>query len=57
VLKRVFGNNLTSRRRRSQRNELHLRAISYNIGITNLTTIKKTVNHLFCHTPCFQAIV
>jgi transposase len=28
VLKRVFGNNLTSRRRRSQRNELHLRIIN-----------------------------
>jgi transposase len=39
-LKRIFGNNLTSRRRRSQRNELHLRAISYNIGITSLITIK-----------------
>jgi hypothetical protein len=54
VLKRVFGNNLTSKKRRSQRNELHLRAISYNIGITNLTTIKKTVNQLFCHTLQFQ---
>ena len=49
VLKKIFGNNLTSKKRRSQRNELHLRAISHNIGKTNLTTIKKTANQLFCH--------
>ena len=41
VLKRVFGNHLSSRRRRSQRNELYLRAINYNIGVANLTPIKE----------------
>jgi transposase len=56
VLKRVFGNNLTSKKRRSQRNELHLRTISYNIGITNLTTIKKMVNQLFCHSPLLRHV-
>jgi transposase len=43
VLKRVFGNTLSSRRRRSQRKGLYLRTISYNIRITNLTTIKEMV--------------
>jgi len=43
VLKRVFGNALSSRRRRSQRNELYLRAINYNIGIANMTSIKGMV--------------
>jgi transposase len=33
VLRRVFGNASSSRRRRSQRNELYLRVINYNIGI------------------------
>jgi len=41
LLKRVFGNHLTSRRRRSQRNEHYLRAINYNIEIANLTSIKE----------------
>lgn len=40
VLKRVFGNALSSRRRRSQRNELYLRVINYNIGIANIKSIK-----------------
>jgi len=44
VMKRVFGSALLSRRRRSQRNELYLRVINYNIGINNLTTIKEKVN-------------
>ncbi len=38
-MKRVLQ-YLSSRRRRSQRNELHLRVISYNIGIANMTSIK-----------------
>lgn len=49
VLKRVFGNNLSSRKRRSERNELCLRSINYNIGITNITSRKEMVRQLFCH--------
>ena len=41
-MKRVFGNHLSSRRR-SQRNEPHLRAINYNIEIANITSIKEIV--------------
>jgi transposase len=41
VLKRVFGNALSSRRKRSQRSELYLRVINYNIGIANMTSIKE----------------
>jgi len=43
VLKRVFGNALSSTRRRSQRNELYLRVINYNIGIANMMSIKEMV--------------
>ena len=39
----VFGNNLSSRRRRSKRNELYLSAINYNIAIANMTSIKEVV--------------
>jgi len=35
VLKRVYGNALSSRKRRMQRIELHLRIIAYNMGIAN----------------------
>jgi transposase len=40
VLKRCYGNHLSSRRRRAQRRELHLKTLSYNIGVANLTTMK-----------------
>ena len=40
ALKRCYGNHLSSRRQRAQRHELHLKTLSYNIGIANLTTIK-----------------
>ena len=41
ALKRCYGNHLASRRRTAQRRELHLRTLSYNIGIANLTTIRQ----------------
>jgi transposase len=41
ALKRCYGNYLSSHKRRAQRRELHLRTLSYNIGIANLTTIKE----------------
>jgi transposase len=41
VLKRCYGNHLSSRKAKAQRRELHLRILSYNIGIANLTTIRK----------------
>jgi transposase len=41
ALKRCYGNHLASRKRTAQRRELHLRTLSYNIGIANLTTIRQ----------------
>jgi len=41
VLKRVYGNSLSSRKRRMQRTELHLRTIAYNMGIVNLAEVTK----------------
>ena len=41
ALKRCYGNHLASRRRTAQRRELHLRTLSCNIGIANLTTIRQ----------------
>ena len=41
ALKRCYGNHLSSHKRRAQRRELHLRTLSYNIGIVNLTNIKE----------------
>ncbi len=41
VLKRCYGNHLSSRNRTTQRRELHLKTLSYNIGIANRTTIRE----------------
>jgi len=41
ALKRCYGNHLASHKRRAQRRELHLKTLSYNIGIANLTTIRE----------------
>lgn len=41
ALKRCYGNYLSSRKRSAQRRELHLKVLSYNIGIANLTTIRE----------------
>ena len=41
VLKRCYGNHLASRTVKAQRRELHLRTLSYNIGIANLTTTRE----------------
>jgi hypothetical protein len=41
ALKRCYGNHLSSHKRTAQRRELHLRTLSYNIGIANLTTIRQ----------------
>ena len=41
ALKRCYGNHLASRKRRAQRRELHLRTLSYNIEIANLTNIRQ----------------
>ncbi len=38
-LKRCYGNHLSSHKPRAQRHELHLKTLSYNIGVANLTTI------------------
>jgi len=43
VLKRVYGNSLSSRKRRMQVRELHLRTIAYNIGVVNLAEVSKTL--------------
>ncbi len=41
ALKRCYGNHLSSRRTKTQRRELHLKTLTYNIGVANLTTIKQ----------------
>ena len=41
ALKRCYGNYLSSHKKRAQRRELHLKTLTYNIGIANLTTIKE----------------
>jgi transposase len=41
TLKRCYGNHLASHKRTAQRRELHLKTLSYNIGIANLTTIRE----------------
>jgi hypothetical protein len=41
ALKRCYGNYLSSHKTKAQRIELHLKTISYNIGIANLTTIRE----------------
>ena len=41
ALKRCYGNYLASHKRRAQRRELHLKTLTYNIGIANLTSIKE----------------
>jgi len=41
ALKRCYGNYLSSHKRRAQRRELHLKTLTYNIGIANLTTIRE----------------
>jgi len=41
VLKTVFGNHLTSRRRKTQKRELMCRVVAYNIDRTNLIAIQE----------------
>jgi transposase len=41
ALKRCYGNHLSSHKRTAQRRELHLKTLSYNIGIANLTNIRE----------------
>jgi transposase len=40
ALKRCYGNYLSSHRR-AQRRELHLKTLTHNTGIANLTTIRE----------------
>jgi hypothetical protein len=40
-LKRCYGNYLSSHKRKAQRRELHLRTLTYNIGVDNLTNIRE----------------
>ena len=40
ALKRCYENYLSSRRRKAQRRELHLKTLTYNIGVDNLTNIR-----------------
>ena len=44
VLKTVFGNHLTSRRRKAQRRELMCRVVAYNIDRVNLKAIEKEMS-------------
>ena len=41
ALKRCYGNHLASHKTKAQRRELHLKTLTYNIGIANLTTIRE----------------
>ncbi len=43
VLKTVFGNHLTSRRRKTQRRELMCRVIAYNIDRVTLIAIQEDI--------------
>jgi transposase len=40
ALKRCYGNHLASHKAAAQRRELHLKTLSYNIGVANLTAIR-----------------
>jgi hypothetical protein len=40
ALKRCYGNYLSSHKTKAQRRELHLKTLSYNIGVANLTRIR-----------------
>jgi len=44
VLKTVFGNHLSSRRKKAQRRELMCRVIAYNIDRANLATVKEEMS-------------
>jgi len=44
ALKTVFGNHLSSRRRKAQRRELMCRVIAYNIDRANLAAVKKEMS-------------
>jgi transposase len=44
VLKTVFGNHLTSRRKKAQRRELMCRVIAYNIDRVNLIAVKEEMS-------------
>ena len=44
VLKTVFGNHLTSRRKKAQRRELICRVVAYNIDRVNLKAVEKEMN-------------
>jgi len=44
VLKTVFGNHLSSRRRKAQRRELMCRVIAYNIDRANLAAVKEEMS-------------
>ena len=41
ALKRCYGNYLSSHKKRAQRRELHLKTLSYNIKIANLTNTRE----------------
>ena len=41
ALKRCYGNYLSSHKRTAQKRELHLKTLTYNIGIANLTNIRE----------------
>ncbi len=41
AFKRCYGNHLSSHKKRAQRRELHLKTLSYNIKIANLTTTRE----------------
>jgi hypothetical protein len=41
ALKRCYGNYLSSHKRGAQRHELHLKTLTYNIGVANFATIRE----------------
>jgi len=44
VLKTIFGNHLSSRRRKAQRRGLMCRVIAYNIDRANLAAVKEEMS-------------
>jgi len=55
-LKRCYGNYLSSPKRKAQRRELHLRTLTYNIGVDNLTNIREQKGKLSTPHPNVSVI-
>jgi len=55
LLKRVYGKSLSSRKKRMQMRELHLRTIAYNIGVANMAEVFRTLETTSGTQPTLRA--